>query len=114
MPMDYRLRAGELRDRCLIERRSGAQSASGEFTDTWTAVGSYWGRMEALSAVGARLAAGVISNATYQLTLRRNTAVTNDCRVTTHGVVYYVDGIVHSPPNVSSPWTMVYLKTAMA
>lgn len=105
------IRAGEMRDRLAIARRSTSADAIGEPLDQWDALDSRWAKIEPLSNSNIELARGFAATVNYQATMRYYADVSNDCRVMTGGAngrTFYVDGVIHDPRKV---WTVLFLSS---
>lgn len=64
------MRAGRLRQRVAIQRRTGAESAFGEPTDTWTTLATVAAGIEPISGREYFAAQQVQSEVTHRVTIR--------------------------------------------
>lgn len=109
--MDFSLPAGSMRDRLAIYQRSASTDSIGDPVNTWTSVGTRWGRIEAVSNANLEVAKGFAGTVTHQCKLRYFTSVNNDCHLIADGLTYAIDGVVHDPRRV---WTILFLTLSQA
>ncbi|HRC61626.1 MAG TPA: phage head closure protein [Dehalococcoidia bacterium] len=75
------MRAGRLRNRVVIQRRTGAVNAFNEPTDTWSALATVWAGIEPISGREYFAAQQVQSELTHRVTIRYLEGVTPKDRV---------------------------------
>jgi SPP1 family predicted phage head-tail adaptor len=76
------MRAGQLRNRIVIERNAGTKTASGGMSESWVTFATRWARVRPLSTTERIRAGGQdISEITHEVTIRHTAGVTADMRV---------------------------------
>jgi len=75
------LRAGQLRNRLIVQVVTQSQDAQGGLVETWTDVGYAWGSLETLSGRELMYAAQCNSLATMRITIRYFSGLTERHRL---------------------------------
>ena len=72
------MRAGELRHRVTVERRSMTQDTFGGQSTTWTALGTFWAWVQPASGREIEAAAAQQAEISHTVTMRYNAAIWAD------------------------------------
>ena len=64
------MRAGNLRKRLNLQRRSSAQDAFGQQLTTWSTILSTWGKIEPVSGAQLERARSIYNQTSHQVTVR--------------------------------------------
>ena len=90
------MRAGDLNQRVVLERRIQSQDSSGEPINTWLPVGTFWAAVEPLRGREFIAAAAVASEITARIRLRYVPGgVTSAMRVVHGADVYDIQTAIH-------------------
>lgn len=91
---DYR--AGDLRHRVTIQRRSAATGTRGQSTESWSTLMVRWGQVEELSGVEGERARKIIATATHVVRMRkpRGETLTAKDRIVFRGATLNIGTII--------------------
>jgi SPP1 family predicted phage head-tail adaptor len=88
-----RKHAGSFKKRATIQRRTVSQNSYGEYTETWTTIGTRWIELLPLSSVEILGEPGATPIATHKFALRRWDEIDHATRFLVDGNYYYVASI---------------------
>ena len=87
------MRAGQLRNRIVIEAPGATQNAYGEPVETWTTFLTTWAKREDLTGREALLASQTQAEVTTRFVTRYAEGVTAKMRITSDGQLYNVESV---------------------
>jgi SPP1 family predicted phage head-tail adaptor len=113
------LKAGDLRDRALVEDQTTTTNSSGDQVTEWEEVtfsargdGKFWGALKPSSARELLTAESVKSEVKALFVMRYNANITAKMRLTIDGQIYNIAGIIRDP-DTGMEWMTLPLSTGL-
>lgn len=88
------MKAGQLRHRITIERKTITQDNTGAMTETWSEFATVWAQVSPLSAREAMQAAALNSTQTARMIIRWRDDLDATMRIKYRGEIYEIEGLI--------------------
>lgn len=89
------MRAGQLRDRLVLQKKTEARTNTGDVTITWTTDSTVWGQVQPVTGREYVASGGVQNEVTHRIYIRHHATVDDSWRAVNDGKVYSIKAVLN-------------------